>query len=147
MVSLISCKDTNLKIEKGFLLFIDPEHWYYVPATELSKEQYLNQFETKNLSYGIQFRPFFEGRDKIIKSLDTLRIDNYQIEMAEYLSTLKIAPVKIKYEVAAEKIPSHSIFNFSCKVLRRQVDFKFSTLHMKIIEVHPLFNEKGVNAK
>lgn len=47
--------------ERGFVLFIDPDYWYYVPAAELdSEENYLAHFNSDNLSYGSQFRPFFK---------------------------------------------------------------------------------------
>jgi hypothetical protein len=135
---LLGCRNKNLRNEKGFIVFIDPQYWYYVPAINLNDGNYLNQFNSNNLGYGIQFRPFFEGRNRIMENLHTIRIDSVQRGLAPYLYTLKITPVEVEYEIAAEKISLSSIFKFASKIRGDEVVFKFNTLPISIKHIRPL---------
>src|SRR5688572_28478219 len=57
LLLLLNCEN-NEKHERGFILFIDPEHWYFVPSKENSNFC-LQDFRTENVKAATQFRPFF----------------------------------------------------------------------------------------
>jgi hypothetical protein len=123
--------------ERGFILFIDPEHWYFVPLKEPSNFC-LADLRTENLKAATQFRPFFSNKTEILKSLDTLKIIGVAEEMAPYLHTLKITPVEMDYTIDKDKIGESSIFKFSRLIENKDVTFPFNVLPISIHSIKPI---------
>jgi len=134
---VLSCKNDNLKEQRGFVVFVDPKYWYFVPAKHLGHDP-LGQFKSENLESGTQFRPFFKGRDLLMQSLDTIPLENIPPDMDPELYRLKIVPVKIVYEIQSEEVLPSSIFTFKCWIRGEQTGFKFNTLKINIKKVEAM---------
>lgn len=134
---LTNCVNQNQKDEHGYVLFRDPDLWYFVSANEITSRNYLTQFVSDNLGVGTQFPPYFKGKNLLVQNLDTLTVDDFTGNKISSLSTLKIVPVHIIYEIRNDKIASASIFEFECKTQGTDVSFKFNVLpiNIKYIEV------------
>lgn len=151
-ISLLACFgcNKNEKKDRGFIVFINPREWYFVPANSLSENSCSIDFSTENLGLATQFRPAFDGVNYIQDVLDTIKLDVETAGLFTYdPNRLKIAPVEMEYEIEHNMVEKTSASKFQVEVQGKLVQFNYNLLPVKITRVTPLFcfNRKKSDVK
>jgi hypothetical protein len=137
MTLFAQCNSKKTKVE-GFIIFSNPDYWYFVPVKHFNYESCVENLRSDNLLRGTQFRPFFNGKVQIQNALDTLQLENVPHDFHPSLKSLKVTPVLMEYEVDLAKVEKSSIFKFHCLTSEREIDFSFNVLPIQIREVVPI---------
>jgi hypothetical protein len=131
---------TNEKKEVGFIIFVDPSYWYFVPAKSIDNKPCVDDFNTNNLGKATQFRPFFESSSYIKDALDTISLDSKVNGIFPYdANALKIAPVEMEYTIDRTLIEKTSTYQYKIMMKGSIVEFNYNLLPIKIKNVTPLF--------
>ncbi|MBL0741406.1 hypothetical protein [Chryseolinea lacunae] len=132
LTSCSSKRNIGHKLEKGFILFTDPDHWYFVPTKSFDERNCNGNFAKANFNEAIQFNPHFENISIVTDALDTMLVDNVGPGYPSYMSSLKIAPVELEYEINESRIAESSIFKFGKSIRGDSIAFKYNVLPIAI---------------
>lgn len=124
---------------KGFILYFDLNHFYFVPTNSGDIDCYTS-FATNNLGGGMQFNI---ASDKILRtvsaSVDTFKVENIDDSMAPDFKYLKIKPFKIRYKYkdgTSNVAESREVLGV--KINSSYAEFHYTSNRIDLIEVSPI---------
>ena len=125
-------KDAIL-ITQGFVVFNDPDNWFYIPSKSNHSKVCINDFRTDNLNIGLQFRPSIKENHQIFDIVDTIHIDENSGN-----STM-LAAVTLEY-VINKQIYDKGVSNyFNFNLSDKNVEFQFKIIPFEIKNITPHF--------
>jgi hypothetical protein len=132
--------NANERKEAGYIIFVDPSYWYFIPAKSIDNKSCVDDFNTKNLGKATQFRPVFNNSLYIRDVLDTIRMNSeIQGHFPYDPNALKIAPVEMEYTIDNDLIDKSSTYRYKIMMKGSTVEFDYNFLPIKIKKVTPLF--------
>ncbi|MBS1489916.1 MAG: hypothetical protein JSS93_05280 [Bacteroidetes bacterium] len=136
---LLSVSCSKEKKELGYLFFVDPDYWYFVPVKSINKTLCVDDFKSSNLKTAIQFQPFFKNRFYVQETLDTVEIESDKKKINYNPNHLKITPVEMEYSNDETRQPNYKRDRFSLRLKKSTVEINCVFTPIKISKVTPIF--------